>query len=86
MNRDTRNEDKIADVPTEKVLTAYSRLDNTRLCELVSSRTVSDSVGVEYSFAPSHSTRRGYNLRVPARSFPMNPPSQTGIVPLGIPR
>jgi hypothetical protein len=36
MNRDTRNEDRIADVLTEKVLTAYSRLDNTRLCELVS--------------------------------------------------
>jgi catechol 1,2-dioxygenase len=35
MNRDTRNEDRIADVLTEKVLTAYSRIDNTRLCEVV---------------------------------------------------
>jgi catechol 1,2-dioxygenase len=29
------NTDKIADALTEKALTAYSRIDNTRLCELV---------------------------------------------------
>jgi catechol 1,2-dioxygenase len=35
MNRDTMNRDKIADALTEKALTAYSRIDNARLRELM---------------------------------------------------